>query len=237
MTPENAGKLQSEIAYKKINDLILHMELLPGQHISEVALSKRLSISRTPIRDGLRRLEKEGLVRISKNRGASVTDFTQDEIKNVGHVRLVQDILSVQMAIYYGCEADFSWLEQLADVCAKQASRDDAFGRIRSDLDFHLAITEIADNDLLYRQQYSVYQLVHLIQVRKYSSVDASMSQISHHKPLVAAMRRGDVDEAVRLVCEHLKLFFSLDDHILEYYLSHRVTPPGGQPSPYISRK
>lgn len=215
-----SGKLQSEIAYEKINDMILNLELLPGEHISESALSQRFQISRTPIRDGLKRLEKEGLVTISKNRGASVVDFSEKQIKEIGHVRLAQDILSIQLALYYGSEADFALLNQLADVCEQRAVQGDVVGRIRGDTAFHLAITRISGNQLLLRQQRTVYQLVHLIQVRKYSTIADSMEQIYHHKPLVSALRRRDEATAVRLCCEHLREFYSLDQHILNGYIT-----------------
>ena len=80
---------QSEAAYRQIKEMIFRMEFLPGARISELQVSAKLSISRTPIHDALRRLESEGLVTIGHNRGATVNCFTDDEIKEIGEIRLL----------------------------------------------------------------------------------------------------------------------------------------------------
>ena len=147
---------QSEAAYRQIKEMILHMELLPGTRIPEMQIASRLSISRTPIHDALRRLEAEGLVRIGANRGASVTQFTQEEIREIGTVRMVQDILAAQLAAYYGSASDFDHLEQMAGDCETAASRGDVYGRIQTDMDFHLEITRLSRNNRLLSQQYAL---------------------------------------------------------------------------------
>ena len=90
--------------------MIFRMELLPGTRIPELQISAKLSISRTPIHDALRRLESEGLVTINQNRGATVSCFSEEEIREIGAIRLCQDILSSQLASYYGSAADFDQL-------------------------------------------------------------------------------------------------------------------------------
>lgn len=209
---------QGQVAYEKIKRKILHMELLPGTHISEEALSRELLISRTPIRDALRMLEADGLVAISQNRGAFVADYSREEIKNIGTVRLAQDILSAQLAIYYGSEADFARLDQLAEQCGAYAARGDKFGRIQSDMDFHLAIAAISRNEILIQQQYAIYQRVHLVQVSKYTNIQDSLIQIHHHRPMVEALRSRDTSAAVSLICQHIQDFYAIDAHVLKYY-------------------
>ena len=71
---------QSELAYTQIKEMIFHMELMPNDRVPEMQIAARLSISRTPIHDALRKLESEGLVRIERNRGATVTCFSDEEV-------------------------------------------------------------------------------------------------------------------------------------------------------------
>ena len=89
---------QSLIAYQKIKEMIFHMEFTAGTRIPESIFSSKLNISRTPIRDALRRLEAEGLVVIELNRGATVREFSDHEVREIGEVRMMQDILSAQLA-------------------------------------------------------------------------------------------------------------------------------------------
>jgi len=206
---------QSAAAYERIKDMIFHMELLPGARIPELQISSKLSISRTPIHDALRRLEAEGLVTIGHNRGASVTCFSDEEIREIGTIRLSQDILAAELAAHYGSAADFEVLCNLADGCEQAAARGDVYERIRTDCDFHLAISKISGNSRLINQQYAVYQQVHLIQISKYTDVEHSLLQIHHHRPMVEAIRGGRLDEVRELICQHTKDFYRIDPYLL----------------------
>lgn len=216
---------QSELAYEKIKEMIFHMELLPGARVPELQISAKLSISRTPIHDALRRLAAEGLVSIGHNRGATVTCFTDDEVKEIGAIRLSQDILSAQLASYYGSASDFDYLSHLADLCEEASSKGDVYGRIQTDNDFHLAIANITGNARLIRQQQALYQQIHLIQISKYVDVAHSLIQIHHHRPIVAALRSGDQDELRSLICQHIKDFYRLDPYLIKCYAPTQEDP------------
>ena len=205
---------QSETAYEQIKDLIFRMELLPGSHIPELGIAARLSISRTPVHDALRQLASEGLGTITQNRGAAVTCFSDREIAEIGALRLSQDILAAQLASYYGNAADFDQLVRLADACQEAAARGDVYGRIRTDVEFHLAIARASRNSRLIRQQYALYQQIHLIQISKYTDVEQSLLQIHLHHPLAQAIRAGDHKQIRALSFQHIREFFHLDSYL-----------------------
>lgn len=205
---------QRETAYEQIKNMIFQMELLPGDHIPELQIAARLSVSRTPIHDALRQLAAEGLVTIEQNRGASVTRFSDREIAEIGTLRLSQDILAAQLAAYYGNGADFDRLFQLADACREAAGRGDIYGRIHTDSEFHLAIARVSGNSSLIRQQYALYQQIHLIQISKYTDVERSLVQIHLHRPLAEAIRAGDLGQIRALAFQHIRDFFQLDPYL-----------------------
>ena len=209
---------QSAVAYQQIKDMIFRMELLPGARIPELQISSMLSISRTPIHDALRRLAAEGLVTIGHNRGAAVTCFSDDEIREIGAIRLSQDILSAQLASYYGSASDFDQLDGLAGVCEEAAGKGDIYGRIRADNDFHLEIARISRNSHLIAQQYALYQQIYLIHVSKYTDIEHSLTQIHHHRPIVSAIREGDMNTACTLIGQHIKDFYCIDPYLLRCY-------------------
>jgi DNA-binding GntR family transcriptional regulator len=212
--------LQSDYAYEEIKNMIFRMELLPGDRIPEMQIAAKLGISRTPIHDALRRLQAEDLVIIRSNRGAEVRFFTDDEVKDIGAIRLAQDILSIKLAAYYGCASDFDKLRAIADACEAAAASGNKYERIRLDMDFHLYITEIGRNERLLQQQRSLYQQVHLIQISKYTDVHHSLMQISHHLPLIEAIQRGNISEANKLAALHLKDFFRIEPYLIKQYLA-----------------
>lgn len=200
--------------------MIFRMELLPGARIPELQIAAKLSISRTPIHDALRMLEAEGLVTIGHNRGATVTCFSDEEIREIGVIRLSQDILSAQLASYYGSASDFDELLHLADLCEEASAKGDVYGRIQLDNDFHLAIAKISRNTRLIAQQQAIYQQIYLIQVSKYVDIEQSLLQIHHHKALVEAIRSGDLKKTRELLCHHLQDFYHIDPYVLSCYLS-----------------
>lgn len=209
---------QSDIAYEKIKTMIFHMELVPGDKISELQLSAKLEISRTPIHDALRKLAAEGLVTLGRNRSATVAEFSDEEIQEIGTLRLSQDILSARLAAYHGSAADFEQLYLQADACENAAEKGDIYLRIKADNDFHLAISKVSGNELLYRQQYALYQQIHLIQISKYTDIEDSLVQIHHHNPIIHAISSGELDEASKLICEHVKDFYHIDPYLMKYY-------------------
>ncbi len=212
------GKSQSTIAYDKIKEMILHLDLLPGAKVSEPQLSEHLQISRTPIHNALLRLELEGLVNIERNKGPSIRSFSEEEIREIGCVRLSQDILSANLAAYYGNVVDFNRLYELAEACEEAARQGDIYKRIKIDNDFHLEIAKITGNTQLYRQQFALYQQIHLIQVVQYTNIPDSLSQIKYHKPLIQAIRDCDLEQIAQICCVHIKDFFHLDEYLLSFY-------------------
>ncbi len=198
--------------------MIFQMVYLPGTKLTEQQISDALNVSRTPVHDALRRLESDGLVRMEANRGAVVTLFTEEEIRELGTIRLSQDILSARLASYYGSVSDFDRLVTIAEECEQAAARGDIFQRIVKDSEFHLEISRISRNSRLIHQQEALYQQVHLIQVSKYTDIEHSIAQIHHHKPIVEAVRQHDLPEAERLICEHIKNFYQLDPYLLKCY-------------------
>lgn len=211
-------------AYQKIKDMIFRMELMPGDRIPEAQIAAKLSVSRTPVHDALRRLEADGLVTISPNRGATVTQFSDQEVREIGTIRLAQDILSAELAAYYGSAADFDALRVIAEHCEAETSRGNAYERIRLDNEFHMSITKISGNRQLIAQQYALAQQIQLIQISKYTDAAHSLCEIRHHKPLVEAIAARN-DAAIRqLICEHLKDYYQIDPFILSCCGYHTST-------------
>lgn len=198
------------------------MEFLPGDRIPELQIAALLSISRTPIHDALRRLEAERLVTINQNRGASVTFFSDTEITEVASIRIMQDVLSAQLAAYYGSASDFDRLDLLADQCEAAAKSGDDYIRLESDIALHLEIARISRNSRLLDQQKVIYQQIRLIliQLSKNSehSVERTIMDLKEHKPLINSIRSGDIKTAVSLLCQHTKDYYRIDPYFLKCY-------------------
>src|SRR5438445_2952171 len=87
-----------DIAYEALSEAITSGALLPGTRLREAALARHFTISTTPVREALRRLDREGLVRLSPNRGAIVAEFDLREILDLFEIREVLECRAVRRA-------------------------------------------------------------------------------------------------------------------------------------------
>ena len=90
-----------EAAYKHLRDAILSGLLAPGKRVSEPAIAEQLGLSRTPIREALQYLAKEGLVEMVPNKGARVRQLALKEIKEVYQVRAFLEAEGARLAAIY----------------------------------------------------------------------------------------------------------------------------------------
>ena len=87
-----------DVVFKTLRQAILRGELKPGERLMEIKLANKLGVSRTPIREAIRKLELEGLVLMIPRRGAEVAEITEKSLNDVLEVRKALEELAVQLA-------------------------------------------------------------------------------------------------------------------------------------------
>lgn len=199
------------VVYEYIKNMILEKQIKCGERIPEEKIAKQLGVSRTPIREALRRLSNEGLINIYPNRFAEVITFDQKSIKDLGVIRISLDTLAAQLAIHNGSNADFFKLKELADQCYEAARVGDIANRIKTDYEFHLMMTEIGGNSTMMKFQKELYLKVQLLQATKYVDISDSLRKIEHHHQIVEKLMERDVDAVIKLIQKHLVEFYNID--------------------------
>jgi DNA-binding GntR family transcriptional regulator len=132
--------------------MILTGQIPPGTRLLQVELSERLGVSRTPLREAIRLLEREGLVRISnRNNTVEVVAFTTAEMKELYELREVLDGLAARLAAKRGVSPEMAaHLRQLlSDMDSVTMDPDDEGIRGKAHLDFHSTIAEVSGNSRL----------------------------------------------------------------------------------------
>lgn len=202
------GKLNlSETVYQYILKLLLTGEIACGERIPEDSLALRLGISRTPIREALRRLHGEGLINIYPKRFAEVISFTDADIQNLGIIRLNQDILAAQLAIYNGSNADFDRMQEMSEQCRYFSTQDDMYMKIQADAQFHLMLSEISGNPLLHDMQKTLYKKVSLLMAARGA---AGLCQVALHDDIVRGLKERDTGLVVSSLTAHLSGFYQI---------------------------
>ena len=138
-----------DVVFNTLRKAILTGELKPGERLMEIHLANRLGVSRTPIREAIRKLELEGLVIMMPRRGAEVAQITEKSLKDVLEVRRALDALCVELACdRIGAEEE-KQLKEACDDFARATETKDATTIAKADVAFHDIIVQATGNQRL----------------------------------------------------------------------------------------
>ncbi len=202
--------LLRQTAYDYILDLIMTQQLAPNDRVPEAAVAQKFQISRTPVRDAMQQLANEGLLEIFPNRFVQVKSYSDDEIVEIGFLRLAMDTLSVKLASLFGSRADFLKLDEIAAKCEEASLKGDSKLRRELDCKFHLFLAEISGNSLLIKFQKELYLRVQYILLCYPNTTELETEHIGQHHQIAQALIDNNIDEALRLIREHLTSFYNL---------------------------
>jgi DNA-binding GntR family transcriptional regulator len=189
-----------------LREEILSGRLRPGTELQEVALSQELGISRGPIRDALGRLAAEGLVTVRPRRGAIVRELSTTEFLEAYQVREALEAMAVRLAVPRLSVDDTAAMQRLIEEMAAHAEADDVEGFFEANAAFHQAFFEIAGNRMLAE----MYQKLRG-QIERHGPLSLGLRgnlqrSIGEHKAILRAAKAGDVERAVHLVSEHIRV-------------------------------
>lgn len=190
-----------------VREAILAGSYSPGERLSEVDLSNRLGISRSPIREGLRKLADEGLVVVYPRRGAFVASFDMEEIRQLMEFRQALDVMAAGLAAE---RATLQELDALQDAleAATVAHKGTASASPPWDSDFHLLILRASGNPKILDRGVEVHTQLRLIRFRSGSNVGRAEEVHDEHQAILDALRSGDSvasEAAMRRHLEHAK--------------------------------
>ncbi|MEC3980791.1 GntR family transcriptional regulator [Amycolatopsis sp. H20-H5] len=198
---------RTEVVLEEIRRGILTRELLPGQPLVEAELAQRLGVSKTPVREALKVLSNSGLVTFSPYKGASVCVVDADLARAVYDVRMVLEPEAVRRTVEL---RDPSLLEDAAEAL-KQASgaiadRDEAALSLLNRR-FHRALYSGCGNPLLVSILDDLKDRAALISIVGWESNPSWRKELTEHKAILAAAKKGDAEGAAALLRKHISEF------------------------------
>ncbi|HXF61668.1 MAG TPA: GntR family transcriptional regulator [Caldilineaceae bacterium] len=181
--------------FEEIQRAILEKRLKPGDHIREQELTDALQVSRTPVREALVLLERDGLVSISRNRGCFVRKFDEQDIREIFEMRTALENFAASLIIDRLQEEHFRYLEDLVVRQAESVARQEQVEVGQLDLEFHKYLVRLAGNTRLLRtwqiiaMQYTVlFSYLHEDLLRS-----GKQLMLDSHRALLAALRNRDL--------------------------------------------
>ncbi len=196
-------KTQSPVeqAYQYILRSILSGELTPGMRVPAEAVAEALGISRMPVRDALRRLEGDGAVMIFTNRGASVAEFTRDEVIQLIEMRAALEGLAARVALEHIGKAELEELEQLKQRMERVS--DDLARWMSAHDDFHNYLTALSRRRLLMQQTERMRIMLRPYYRLYYADTRELEIFGLEHRKIIDALRKGDPDRVENIVRLH----------------------------------
>ncbi|GAA3023213.1 GntR family transcriptional regulator [Streptosporangium longisporum] len=187
-----------------LRGLILAGQYVPGDRLGEAELAETLGVSRTPVREALRRLQAEGLVEIAANRGARVVEYPREDLETIFELRARIEGLAARQAAAVATAADCDRLHRVALDLRDRAEQGDVEAVYRLNADFHGDLVRLGGSAVLAQ---SISSLVHSpVLLRTYGAFDeeAMRRSVNHHIEIAAAVRAGDPEWAEAVMRAHL---------------------------------
>ena len=193
----------TEIAYEQIRESILSGRIAPGGHINENQLAEMLEISRAPVREACRQLQKEGLVEITKNKGTFVKNISPHEAVEIYEIRVALEALAVEKAAENADEIDLSLLERcVAELKAAAESKNEK-AHYSAAVHFHQIIGNISGNHNLAEMLENLHDKISLFRRKLSDCLDDDLS-ISDEIEIFQALMDRDGKKAAAMMRKHI---------------------------------
>ena len=205
-----------DVVFNTLRQAILKGELKPGERLMEIQLANKLGVSRTPVREAIRKLELEGLVLMIPRKGAEVAEITRQDMEDVLEVRTALEELAVKDACDHITDAQLSELKKASNEFKKALLEGkDLVTCEDADMHFHDVILSATNNRRLiqmlnnlseqmyrYRMEYLKDERTHKTLIEEHDAIRRALKK--HDKVKAGAAIRVHIDNQKRSILESL---------------------------------
>jgi len=194
-----------EIVLEALKDAIVNGKLKPGERLMEQQVAEELCVSRTPVREAIRKLEIEGFIIIVPRKGAYVSDVSLKDIAQVFEVRAAMEALAAGLAAQRISDDQLGVLEKKLAEVESVANSLDLDSIIQFDTDFHEIIYDASKNDRLVQILHNLREQIQRYRTTSLASPGRLKDTIKEHKELLDAISTRDASLAQRVAKEHIE--------------------------------
>jgi len=194
-----------EMVYSKLEEEILSGELSNGTSLGEIALSKRLGVSRTPVRGALHRLSEEGLVEILPNRGATVVGINVDDLVDIYRIRERLEGLASSLAAKRITAEELEKLTEAVELAEFYNGKRDTEHIKELDTVFHSIIFKASGSRFLSKTLSELHKKIKSYRKRSLSVPGRLEKSEDEHREILEAIKSGDSDKADLLTSLHVR--------------------------------
>ncbi|MBB3236514.1 GntR family transcriptional regulator [Phyllobacterium endophyticum] len=199
------GPSLTEQAAAHIRGRIVHGTLQCGEPLSELALAQELGVSKTPVREALLELKRQGLVEIHPQRGTFVFEMSSAQVVQLAEMRSILELAALRLAMDRNGQAlSLRWAELVAAMDVAMANENTEDYRVLDGV-FHQVMFDLAENQFL-SETFTVIAF-RIQALRNRLSLDPALNEKSHgeHKRLVALAAGGEAEKVAELLAWHIE--------------------------------
>ena len=193
-----------DVVFYTLRQAILKGELEPGERLMEMQLAEKLGVSRTPIREAIRKLDSEGLVFMIPRRGAIVAQITEKDLKDVLEVRSSLERLSTELACERMKNEMFDDL-RVAQEAFKEALRgDDITLQAQKDVEFHDVIYKATNNLRLIQMLNNLREQMYRYRLEYLKDDSSHQKLVEEHEAIIDALSKREKEKATDIIVRHI---------------------------------
>lgn len=191
----------------RLRDAIVNGKIAPGDRLREEILATSMGVSRGPVREAIQKLEREGLVIVHPNRGATVARLSREDLDEVYSLRRSLERLAVREAVKKASQEHLDEMSGIVDEMIA-SSAETITGPLAADLDtrFHQTLVESTGHTRLIRCWLDLRPQIHLFLLsRTVANPDFRDYLVKSHSDILAAIKDRDEARALTMIDDHLK--------------------------------
>ena len=193
-----------DVVFNTLRQAIITGEFAPGERLMEIALANRLGVSRTPVREAIRKLELEGLVVMIPRKGAEVARITEKDLRDVLEVRCSLEELAAELATERMNDEYREKIEKSLKEFEQAIQRGDNGEIADSDMEFHDVIFDATGNARLIQILNNLREQMYRYRLEYVKDTEYHAVLLREHQELVAAMFASKKDEARKIMKRHI---------------------------------
>ena len=182
-----SSTLQQQI-FKIIEEKILSGELKPGDSLTEAHLCEQLNVSRTPIREAIRQLEAEELVKVIPNKGAVIVGINDKDIEDIYNIRILIEGLAAKWAAENISAAELERLLEILDLQEFYTAKGDLASLEKYDYSFHHLIYEACKSKQMKRMLSNFHHFIKHAREISLEKSERANAALEEHRAILAAI-------------------------------------------------
>lgn len=196
--------LQARV-FNRIREDILNGIYKENDELKEMTIGTELGVSRTPVREALRQLELEGLVKIIPNKGAYVIGISSKDLKDIYEMRARLEGLCARWATRNAAKQDIARLDEISDLSEFHFNKKKFDKVLELDNEFHEMLYHMADSKMLYHTLSDFHHYLEVIRKKTLSSDERVSHSIKEHRDIIDSIKAGNEELSEQLAMLHMK--------------------------------